>query len=140
MGLAVADASRTSQRSGCTEVHAHRGLEHRAARGRAPDLRLCSLPRFGQCPFAAGGIRRFGGRPASDSVGLGKTFELGADDIVVASAATAVLADRPRLALDTVLRPSAAEPQRTLPVQKAERPHPLSRLRDGLHRSVWPAL
>src|SRR5437868_11221273 len=111
MGVAVADGSRTSQEPR-SAVHAHCGLEYRSARCSAHDLRLCGLPRSGQCPFAAGGVRRFGGRPATNSAGPGKAFELGYDEFVAAPLATPVLAGGDRLALDTVLWRTAQEPQR----------------------------
>src|SRR5438445_1640058 len=141
MGVAVADEFRSAQGAWSTlQVHEHGGLEYRAARRSADDLHLCCLPRFGQCPVATGGVRRFGGRPAANPACPGKASELGSDEHVAEPLATPSLGAGHRLALDTLLRPSTPESQRNLPEQTEARHHTLSHLCHGLYRSVWPPL
>src|SRR5438132_6074167 len=69
--------------AGCTAVkgsrplmHGRSGLERRDACRGTHDFRVRGLPRFGQCPFSASGVRRAGGRPAANPASPGKALEL----------------------------------------------------------------
>src|SRR5262245_48098734 len=145
MGVAVVDEFRSPQRAWPTlQVHEYGGLEYRAPCRGADDLHLCCLPRFGQCPFAAGGVRRFGGRPAANPARPGKASELGSDEHLAEPFATPALAGSHRLAFGTLLRPSVPESQRICRSKQKQGPHtftPTPRLVSFSMASVirWPS-
>src|SRR6516225_603528 len=141
MGSALADSKRGPQETRpALRVYGHGSLEYRASRRGTPDLGFCHLSRSGQRAFATSRLRRFGGRSTANSVGLGKAAERGPDGLVVRSLAPATLAGGHRLAPRSVLRRSAPQPQRTLPIQDAERHDAFSRLCHRLHRSIRTSL
>src|ERR1700731_3701530 len=132
MRVAVVDEFRSPQGTWPTlQMHEHSGLEYRTACRSADDLHFCCLPRFGQRPFATGGVRRFGGWPAANVARPGKAPELGSDKHLAEPLATPSLGGGHRLAFDTLLRPSAPESQRNLPEQTEAGYHTLSHLCHG---------
>src|SRR5262245_34904819 len=133
VGIAMALAGELVERHRTANLHGRRRLEHRAARRRAVDFRLCSLPRCGGRAERPGHLRCLEGRAAQNTSRPRTSVERSIDPPFVAWHAPTRLGSGDRLAFDSLLRRASGEQKRTLLWQAAPGNHEVSCLRHGVH-------